>query len=212
MIKRGLRLGRCDISRRVGAPGLQEGVPQTPTAIAVSKRLISRVKGIVHERNGIQGVNGSPWTRTKDSCPVKSKHRLYRGRRNGAGHLGCDKAGIRGGCSESIFREKKDSLVRTSWRRKGRQRIRRPVAAGDHRADQEERSRHKGPSHHPGRDRHQEPKRGAQADPRSLRLHSPGEIFPRSAVTGLPPRKSQHDHLQGEHGGRLRRDRMGIRI
>ena len=40
---------------------------------------------------------------------------------------------------------------------------------------------HKRPSHHAGRDRHEEPQRSAQAAPRSLCVHSPGKIFP-----GLP--------------------------
>ena len=102
-------------------------------------------------------------------------------------------------------------LVRSLRRRESQGRVQN-LAARRHRQRHPRISRrHQRPADHARRWRHSLPQRRPASDPRSLLLHSAGEVLQGRPVAGEASRAHEHRHLPREHRRCLRGHRMGRR-
>ena len=110
---------------------------------------------------------------------------------------------------QGLRRPAQGRLVRGARRREGLQADGRLAARGHARRLPRVPGRHQGPAHHAGRRRHPQPQRRAAPDPRPLRVPAAGALVPGRADPGEAPAGRRHGDLPREHGGHLRRDRVG---
>ncbi len=114
--------------------------------------------------------------------------------------------------SQGIRRQEEDRVDRGLRGREGQGAVRHLAARRDAGGVQDLLRRHQGPADDAGRRRHPLAQRRDPPDAGPLRLSAPGALLQGRPVAGEGTREGRHGDLPREHGGHLRRHRVGRRV
>ncbi len=155
-------------------------------------------------------VDGTPLTRKQGQLVVPDDpiHSVHRRRRHRARHLACQRARLRRGGEESVWRRTPPRLVRDSGGRESEEPDRRVAAQRHAGGRQDVQDRDQGPADHAGRRRLPQHQRHPSPSARPVCVRPAGALLHGHAGAGQAPGQDGHRHLPREHRGRVRRHRV----